>query len=97
MTIDWKPPVTPNCIEQYNISSTSECTIGDLTTNIYYSPPSNSIFYHETCESANYFDSFLVSLDGASGPGPEVFFHLGGTCFITYIYRHDGFQLSISH
>ena len=86
VTINWNAPVTPNCIVEYNInfiSSTSECTINAATTNPYYSPPSNSIFYDETCESANYFDSFLVSLDGAGRPGPKVFFHLGG------MYMHN--------
>ena len=39
------------------------------------------MFYDETCD---YFDGFLVSLDGEGRPGPEVFFHLG-TQIITYI------------
>ena len=92
VTINWTPPDAPSCIVQYNIiiiSSTSVCTINETTTNTYY-----SIFYDETCESVN---GFLVSLDGAGRPGPNVSFYLGGTCTCIIIYMDDGFQQSGLH
>lgn len=76
VNITWNIPVPRRCIVQYEIniisSTTSGCSFNFITANTFYIPP-----FIEGCESANYFDSFIVSLDEAGRRGPKVQIYLG--------------------